>query len=838
MSAHPVIRDALRPLLRRKGMTATIVIMLALGVGVNAGSFSIFHQILLQKLPIAQPDEMYALASPGPRQGANSTDGTGRDPFVFSYSMWQDLNAIEAPHEGLAGFRNFGANLGFEGQTSSASGSFVTPNYFQVLGLAPTLGRLFQPDEYKTAGERAVVVLAHGYWQREFGANRDVIGRTLVVNGQSLEIIGVAPREFVGVNRFSPADVFVPITMVTELTDRSWRLEPRNNYWIYLLMRIPADTSPERVVSELEPRYRAIVREFDAPLLDEVSDSWRQRFLARGLELHPIGRGMSVTRDGARTPLTLMLSLTGLVLLVACVNIANLLLAMAIRDRGETAVRMALGAGRGKVLMRQSLQLLVLTLLGALACVPVAIVTLHIVLGFIPDASETPLSATLDWRLLATGLAVSAGAMLLAGALPLLQVLGSQPIAAIREQAGRSGASRFSSRLRSALVTGQIALALTLLVVSGLFIQSLFNVARVDLGMKIDQVVAFSISPSQNGYPDKRSAALFRELGQRLNELPGVASASVSMIPLLRNTISTSNTTVEGFGASPDTDTNTTSRFNVVGSRFFETLSIPRLAGRSFTSQDSAGRPKVAIVNRAFAEKFEMGDAVVGKRMARATGSDVDLDIEIVGLVADAHYSNVKVDPPPQFFLPIGQMPGLGSAVFYARTQSDPAALMRAIPPLVAEFDPNLPVENLATLERVSRQNIVIERMAGTLASLFAGLATVLAAVGLFGVLNFSMAQRSTELGLRAALGASPGKLKRMMLRHALVLAVIGIVIGTGLALVLGRLSAILLYGISPFDPMILLLAAVLLLAVVLLASYLPARRAAAVQPVQALRYE
>jgi predicted permease len=836
MNVHPTLRDALRPLLRRKAVTGLIVVMLALGVGVNTGIFSFFHQVLLAELPIAQPDQLHALASPGPRQGANSTDGTGGDPFVFSYSMWQDLQAIDAPHQGLAGFRNFGANLGFEGQTASATGGFVTPNYFEVLDLVPALGRLFRPGEYTEVGEGAVVVLSHGYWRRELGGDRNVVGRTLVVNGRSMEIIGVAPRGFVGVNRFNPVDLFVPITMVGELSRMSWQIEPRNNYWIYLIMRLPSDVAPEQVVAMLEPRYRTILRERDAPLLAEVSDSWRERFLARGLELHPVPGGMWRGYDVARTPLTLLLAVTGLVLLVACVNIANLLLAMAISDRGETAVRMALGAGRRKIVIRQLLQLGCLALFGALACVPVAIATLHLVLSLIPDASNSPLSATLEWRMLATGIAVSLGAMLLAGAAPLLQSLGSRPIAAIREQAGRSGGSRLSSRLRTTLVTGQIALALTLLVVSGLFIQSLFNVARVDLGMNIDRVVAFSISPAQNGYPDERSAALFDALEQRLNELPGVESATVSRVPLLTDSNWGNNVSVEGFDASPDTDTR--SNFNVVGPRFFQTLSIPLLAGRTFTVQDTQGRPRVAIVNRAFAEKFDMGEAVVGKRMARATGSGVELDIEIVGLVADARYSTIKDDPPPQFFLPISQMGGPGSAMLYARTKADPETVIGSIPPLVAELDPNLPVEGLTTLEQVSRQTITIERLMGTLASLFAGLATLLAAAGLFGVLNFSMAQRSSELGLRAALGASPVALRRMMLRNALLMAVIGTAIGTALALLLGRLSAGLLYGISPVEPLILVSATLLLLSVVLVAGWLPARRAASVQPVQALRYE
>ncbi|MEE4329867.1 MAG: ADOP family duplicated permease [Wenzhouxiangella sp.] len=836
MSAHPLVRDTFRPLLRRKGLTVTILVMLALGVGVNAGIFSIFQQVLLQKLPIDQPDAVYALSSPGPKQGMNSSDGTGRDEYVFSYSMWQDLQAVDASHGGLAGFRNFGANLGFEGRTASASGSFVTANYFDVLGLSPSAGRLFRSMEFSNAGEGAGVVLAYPYWQREFGADPAAVGQTLVINGRAMNIIGVAPPKFVGVNRFSPVDVFVPITVVSELSDMSWQLETRNNYWLYLITRLADGVSPQQVLSILEPRYRAIVREFDAPLLNEVSDQWRQRFLARGLELESIGSGMSRTSDVARAPLTLLLAVTALVLLVACVNIANLLLAMAISDRGETAVRMALGAGRRTVLRRQLLQLGVLALLGALACVPVAVVTLHLVLSLIPDFARGPLSANLDWRVLATGLGISAGAMLLAGAAPLVQAISNRPLAAIREQSGRSGASRFSSRLRSTLVTGQIALALTLLVVSGLFIHSLVNVARVDLGMDIDRVVTFAVSPSQNGYPPERSAALFRDLEQRLNELPGVESASVSMVPLLTDSNWDNSVSVEGFEASPDT--NTASSLNVVGSRYFDTLSIPLLAGRTFTAQDTEGRPRVAIVNRAFAEKFEMGDSVVGSRMARASGSNVELDIEIVGLVADAHYSTIKDVPPPQFFIPIGQQPQLGSAVFYARTQGDPDTLMAAVGPLVAEFDPNLPVVGLSTLKHVSVETILLERLMGTLAGLFAGLATLLAAAGLFGVLNFSMAQRSSELGLRAALGASPDALQRMMLRHALIMAFSGIVIGSGLALVLGRLSAGLLYGVSAFEPLILAAASSILLAVVLLAGWLPARRAAAVQPVQALRYE
>ncbi|MDT8448536.1 MAG: ABC transporter permease [Wenzhouxiangellaceae bacterium] len=589
--------------------------------------------------------------------------------MTFSYSMWRDLSAVDAPHDGLAGFRNFGANLAFDGATVNGSGVFVTANYFEVLGLAPAAGRLFRSGEFVNPGEGDGVVLSHVYWQRDFGADPDAVGRSMIVNGKTFRIVGAAPRGFVGVNRFNPVDVFVPLPRVLDMAEIGWELEPRNNYWMYLFTRISAPDGADRVRSILELGYRQFLRELDAPLLDEVSDEYRQRFLTKPLEFVPIARGQARTLEAARAPLTLMLAVTGVVLLVACVNIANLLLALALSDRGETAVRMALGAGRSQVMARQAIQLGTLGAVGAVASVPVGLATLRIVLGMLPDNVPSPMSASMDWRILISAFGVASLAVLLAGLVPMIQALGSRPITAIREQAGRSGASRFSSRIRSALVTGQIALALALLTISGLFIQSMVNIARVDLGMNVEQVVQFAISPAQNGYSVERSQQLFRDLRARLAEMPGVESATISMMPLLSDSNWDNGVTVEGFDASPDTDTSAS--FNTVGEDYFDTLEIPLLAGRRFTASDSNGGPKIAIVNQAFADKFEMGDDVIGKRMARSTGSGVELDIEIVGLIADAHYSTIKDEPPPQFYLPMRQFPNFSAAMFYVRSVLD-----------------------------------------------------------------------------------------------------------------------------------------------------------------------
>ena len=621
MNLAHATREALRPLLRRRGVSLVILLTLALGVGVNAGIFSIFRQVLIDPLPVVEPDQLYILSTSGPKRGMVSTSGSGGLPRIFSYPMLQDLRRVDAPHRGIAGFRDFGINVGMEGRTISGRGQFVTANYFEVLAMQPAAGRLFRGDEFEPVDAPDRVVLAHNYWRREFGGDPRVVGGSIVVNGRSMEIVGVASPGFRGLDRFNEPDLFVPITHADELSEMSFALDRRDSYWIYLFTRIEPAAMPDAVATALTPSFQAVLREVEAPALDGISDDWRQRFLNQVIQLEPAGRGISNTRNEARAPLTLLLAVTALVLLIACVNIANLMLATAMRDRGEVAVRMALGAGRRHLAARQLLQLLMLGLCGAALSLPLAWLTLKLVLWLLTPAGPVPLSAAIDWPLMASGLAFALAAMALAGLFPLLHTLSTSPIAAIREQAGRSGSSRSSSRVRSALVGGQIALALGLLVVSGLFIQSLINVGRVDLGMNIDRVVAFNISPVQNGYSSERSADLIERLEQRLGELPGVESASTSLVPILTDSNWQNSVSVEGFEIGPET--NTSASFNQVGPRYFETLQMPLLAGRVFEDADRIDRPKVAIVNRAFAEKFDMGDQVVGKRMAQSVGDGV-----------------------------------------------------------------------------------------------------------------------------------------------------------------------------------------------------------------------
>jgi predicted permease len=839
----PLVQDlrySLRSLAARPGFTSIVVLTLALGIGANVGIFSAFHQLLLRPLPVLEPDRLVLLSAPGPKQGSTSTGIEGRDPEVFSWSMWRDLamsDEARTVFQGIAAHRSFGAGLSLDSAVRGGGGVMVSGDYFGVLGLKPALGRLITPEDTAIADEGRVVVLGHGYWQNDLGGDREVIGKLLSVNGERLQIVGVAPPEFTGTARSSAPLVYVPITLA-KLAEpgRDPGFENRSNYWIYLIARLADGINPEQAQAAINAPFQRLVREVEMPLQSGVSEDWLRRFAERQIELLPGSRGQSNLIEGARAPLTLLLAVTALVLLVACVNVANLLLARGASRRGEIAVRSAMGAGTGRIAVGVLVEAFILALAGALVGVLLAIVTLKSLIAVLPPDQVGLLSAQLDGSAIGYAAAIACITALIFGIVPVWQAWQAQPIEAIRAQAGRGNTHVGAARLRTGLATAQVTLSMALLVVAGLLIQSLANVARIDLGMQVERVATFRVAPDRSGYTGDRMNALYAGLEERLQALPDVAAVGASVVPLLSDSNWRTSLAVEGFDAGPDTDTNAS--FNIVGQGLVNALGIPLLRGREFTAADDADRPMVAIVNQAFARKFEMGEDVVGKRMAMG-GSGDELNIEIVGLIADAKYSQVKDEIPPQFLIPWRQHGGgIGSMSFYVRAAGNVDPLLSAFANVVAELDPNLPVSQVAELPAVVSENVFTDRLIGTLASAFAALATLLAAVGLYGVLSFALAQRTRELGLRLALGAAPARLRRLVYADVAWTGAVGCVLGLIAAVVLGRLAQSLLFGVSGFEWLPTLAAVGVLGVVLTLAGWLPARRAARTDPMVALRYE
>jgi len=563
-----------------------------------------------------------------------------------------------------------------------------------------------------------------------------------------------------------------------------------------------------------------------------MSDQTMESFRAKEIVLDDGRRGQSTLHGEVRTPLALLLTITAFVLLIACANIANLLLARGAQRSQEMAIRGSLGAGRAQLAGQLLLESVVLAVIGGLAGLLVARWTLHLIGSIIPAEATSALTLTLQPGTILFAACLSIGTGILFGLYPALHSTRRDLITVLRGSSGQPSGARTAARFRTGLVTAQIALSMTLLVAAGLFIKSLGNVSRVDLGLTTDNVVMFSLSPVLNGYEPARIRALFQNVEDELGAIPGVASVTAGRVALIAGNNWGNDVNVQGFERGPDTDAN--SRFNMIGPDYFSTLGVPLVAGREFTRSDALGAPEVAVVNQAFARKFGLGADAVGKFMSRGG----DLDVEIVGLVTDAKYSEVKQEVPPVFFLPYRQSGDIGSMTFYARTSMDPTSLMPAILGMVQRLDPNLPVEDLKTLDQQVRDNIVLDRIIGILSAAFAVLATILAAVGLYGVLAYTVAQRTREIGLRMALGANAGRVRSMVLWHVGRMTIVGGVLGILAALGIGRVASSLLFGMASYDPLVVTVVVTLLAAVALAAGYVPALRASQVEPMQALRYE
>jgi predicted permease len=830
------LKLAFRRLFKTPFVSAVAIVSLALGIGANAAIFSIFDQMLLRALPVQDPERLVNLSSPGPKQGSTSCGTAGDCSSVFSYPMFKDLERLQKTFTGLAAHVEFGANLAYRGQTLNGEGMFVSGSYFPVLGVRPALGRLFGYSDDRTVGSHFVTVLSHRYWTMRLGRNPAVLNDKLIVNGQPMTIVGVAPAGFQGTTLGIQPDVFVPMTMRGLLVLGWDGFSNRRSYWAYLFARLKPGVSIDQASAAMNAIYRPILHDVEAPLQKGMSDQTLARFKSRTITIEEGERGQSDVHTEAKVPLMLLLSVTGVVLLIACANIANLLLARSAARASEMAVRLSIGAGRWHLLRQLLTESCVLAALGGAFSLVVAHWTLRGVASLLPAEATDMIDFAVKPSVVLFSAIVAMATGVLFGIFPALHSTRPDLVTTLKAQAGQPSSARTAARFRTSLVTAQIALSLALLISAGLFVKSLSKVSRVDLGLNTDSIATFRISPQRNGYDTPRTRALFERLETELAALPGVASVSASMVPLLTGSNWGSSVSVQGFRADPDTDTE--SRYNEIGPGYFRTLGIPLISGREFTAADALGAAKVAIVNEAFAKKFNLGRDAVGKYMATDSGAGVKLDHQIVGLVTNAKYSDVKRPVPSQFFRPYRQRERLGTMSFYVRTSGDPERVLSTITGVMARLDPNLPLYGLKTMPQQVRENVFMDRMISTLTAAFGLLATLLAAVGLYGVLAYTVAQRTREIGLRMALGADAGRVRRMVLGQVARMAIIGGAIGIAAAIGLGKAAKSLLFEMEGHDPAVIVAASIALAVVALGAGFVPAQRASRVQPMQALRYE
>jgi predicted permease len=828
------LRLAFRTLFKTPFVTVVAILSLALGIGANAAIYSLFDELLLRPLPVAQPDRLVNFAAPGPQGGSNSCNRAGDCDEVFSYPMFRDLQKANTSFSGIAGHFLFGVNLAMPGQTPiNGDGVYVSGSYFSVLGLQPALGRLLTPNDDQVIGANYVTVLSYPYWETQLGADRSVIGKQITINGQRMTVIGVAPRGFTGTTINARPFVFVPISMRGVLSSGWNGFARRDSYWIYLFGRLKPGASIDQARASINAAYHPIITDVEAPLHSAFSATTMEKFKAKQVTLSDGRRGQSSASKQARTPLLLLFGITGIVLLIACANIANLLLARAANRAMEMAVRLSLGATRRQLIAQVLTESVLLAVLGGLASVAVAYVTLGGISAMLPPEVAATMELTLSLPVLAFTGALSLGTGLVFGIVPALHSTRPDLVTELRNSSGKLSGGRGAARFRTSLVTVQIALSMALLISAGLFIKSLHNISRLDLGIKIDNVVTFGISPARSGYDSTRTLALLAHVQDALSAIPGVTAVTSSMVPVLAGDNWGERVSVEGFKKDPDTDDG--SRCSAVGPNYFHVLGVQLLSGRDFTTSDNAHSMKVAIVNEAFAKKFNLGANAVGKRMSIDNDS---LNVTIVGLTKDAKYSEVKDKIPPVFVIPLEQSGRPTADNFYVRSSLPAEQILRAIPAAMKQIDPNLPVEELKTLPAQVAENVFLDRMISTLSAAFAVLATLLAAVGLYGVLAYSVAQRTREIGVRMALGANQGSVRRMVLRQVGMMTVVGGVVGIAAALGLGRAAQSLLFQLQGHDPFVIALSAITLALVAFAAGFIPAMRASRIDPVQALRYE
>ena len=823
------LRFALRSLRKNPGFTAAAIFTLALGIGANTAIFSILDQIALRKLPVRDPDALVVLDGPGPYRGGSHVNSSFSTPF--SYPMYTDLRDQATTVSGMLARFPTGVTLGDGNSTRIANAELVSGNYFDVLGLEPAAGRLFQAGDDRTKMQHPIVVLSWAAFQRDFGGSASAVGRTILVNAQPMTIVGVAPKDFRSVQVGFVPDVYVPMAMKPALTPGWDALDDRRTRWMDIVARLKPGVSAQQALTELDLIYRRIV-DREVSEMSDISASSAERIRSKHLVLHPGARGRSDLRGDFSKRLGAVSALVFLVLLVACANLANLLAAKTAGRQRELAVKTALGAPRGRLARDLLLQSALLAVAGGALGLLLSETLLGAAIRVLPfDRVADVLSARTDWRVLGFAFAASALAGLLFGIVPALELFGSDLSPRLREESGGAVGGGRSARWRRALVVGQVALSVVVLAGAGLFTRSLQRLLQIDPGFEIRNVVTFAVAPELSGYSKERSLEFFERLEERLRALPGVEGAAMLDNGLLAESDTASTVTLDGYEAPEGEDMNF--RFFEVSPGYFDALRVRVLAGRTFRPSDRKGTPLVAVINEVTAKKyFPKGDAV-GRRLARRR--DEKTWIEIVGIVRDGPMSSLTEPTPRGVYVPVAQDYDRGGMNFYVRA-ANLEPVVPAISRVVRELDPLVPVVDLRTLEAQAEISLFTERMAALLSTAFAALATFLAALGLYGVLALAVTARRRELGVRMALGADPRSVARLVVRDGLKPVVWGLVLGSVVAIPGALFLKSLLEDVRPLDLPTIVAVPLLLAAAALAACWLPARKASRIDPMTALR--
>jgi predicted permease len=839
------LRYAFRLLAKSPGFAAIAIVSLALGIGANATIFTLAKQLLIERLGVPHPEELRLFSWAGSKKVAvHNSWGEWHDlpdgrfsSTSFSYPVYQQLRAQNKVLEDLFAFKDIGRlNVTIDGSADVIQGELVSGNYYEQLKVQPQLGRPVLPADDAAPGASPVAVISDGFWSRAFGRSPSVIGKVIRLNLTPVTIVGVNPPAFTGAKTVqSSPDVFLPFSMQPIIAPKGKDgsvLTSDKLWWMLIMGRVKPGVSDATVQSSLDIALGNAARATLSPKKDETLPA---------LIISDGSRGLNSTGRSFAQPVYVLMSLVGFVLLLACANIANLLLARSAARQREMNVRLALGASNGRILRQVLTESLLLSAMGGVAGLCLA----YIGRNAIPQLFANPweraeLSLTFDWRVFAFTSAVTLLAGLLFGLAPAWQATRASVNSGLKENS-QTSTRRTKGFAGKAIVAFQIAVSLLLVVGATLFLRTLIDLSSIDPGFNAKNIILFEINPPQSRYPGEKALPLHHRLEEELSAVPGVESVSLATVALISHSMD--NTDFIPTGAPKTAPEEQVSNYNDVGEKYFETMNIPIVAGRGFNARDTETSPRVAVINQSLARKFFPQANPIGTTFSTSgDAASKDKLIQIVGICTDTRYSTLRDEPPPLFYRPYRQIfnssEGPETLTYQVRTRLAPAAITPALRAAVQSVDADLPLVDVRTQAEQIEATMQQERVFAQLSSGFGLLALTLACVGIYGIMAYTVARRTNEIGIRLALGARPGQVRMMVLRETSWLALAGVVAGLAAALALTRFIQSMLYGLKPTDPFSLIGAALLLFAAAMLAAWLPARRASRVEPMQALRYE